>query len=66
MTNDDYALWVLFSIFVRIALSIDLGLFRKFKKIIIKQKKNSILNQTQDITDSANYEYNNTFATNLI
>ncbi|MGE5862608.1 MAG: TerC/Alx family metal homeostasis membrane protein, partial [Nitrososphaerales archaeon] len=58
MTNDDYALWVLFGIFVGIALSIDLGLFRKFKNIIIKQKKeNSIPNQTQDILlDSTNYE----------
>ncbi len=57
MTNDDYALWVLFSIFVGIALSIDLGLFRKFKNIIIKQKKNSNLNQTKDIVDSTNYEF---------
>jgi hypothetical protein len=42
----------------RVALSIDLGLFRKFKNIIIKQKKgNSIPNQTQDILlDSTNYE----------
>ncbi len=55
MTNNGYALWVLFGIFVGIALSIDLGLFGKFKNIIIKQKKNSILNQTQDILDS-NYE----------
>lgn len=58
MTNDDYALWVLFSIFVGIALSIDLGLFRKFKNIIIKQKeKNSVHNNTQDIVDSTNYEF---------
>ena len=56
MTNDDYALWVLFSIFVGIALSIDLGLFGKFKNIIIKTKKNSNLNQTKDIIDSTNYE----------
>ena len=35
-----------------------MGLFRKFKNIIIKQKKgNSIPNQTQDILlDSTNYE----------
>jgi tellurite resistance protein TerC len=53
LTNDDYTLWILFSIFVGIALSIDLGLFRKFKNIIIKQKKNSIHNNTQDIVDSS-------------
>ena len=53
-TNNDYALWILFSIFVGIALSIDLGLFGKFKNIIIKQKeKNPIHNHTQqDILDS--------------
>jgi tellurite resistance protein TerC len=52
--NDDYALWILFSIFVGIALSIDLGLFGKLKNIIIKQKeKNSIHNNTQDIVDSS-------------
>ena len=54
LTNNDYALWILFSIFVGIALSIDLGLFGKFKNIIIKQKeKNSIHNNTQDIVDSS-------------
>jgi tellurite resistance protein TerC len=53
--SDDYALWVLFGIFVGIALSIDLGLFGKLKNILIKQKKNPILNQTQDVLDS-NYE----------
>ena len=37
--NDDYALWVLFGIFVGIALSIDLGLFGKLKNILIKQKR---------------------------
>ena len=47
--SNDYALWILFSIFVGIALSIDLGLFGKLKNIIIKQKKNPIHNQTQDI-----------------
>ena len=53
LTNNDYALWILFSIFVGIALSIDLGLFGKLKNIIIKQKeKNSIHNNTQDIVDS--------------
>ena len=57
LTNNDYTLWILFSIFVGIALSIDLGLFRKFKNIIIKQKKNSNLNQTKDIVDSTNYEF---------
>src|SRR5688572_16747416 len=51
--NNDYVLWVLFSIFVGIALSIDLGLFGKLKNIIIKQKKkNPIFNQTQGILDS--------------
>ena len=30
--SNDYALWIIFGIFVRIALSIDLGLFGKFKK----------------------------------
>src|SRR5688500_18459320 len=52
--SNDYALWILFGIFVGIALSIDLGLFRKFKNIIIKQKeKNTIHNHTQqDILDS--------------
>src|SRR5215203_663323 len=52
--SNDYALWILFGIFVGIALSIDLGLFRKFKNIIIKQKeKNPIHNHTQqDILDS--------------
>ncbi len=50
--NNDYALWILFSIFVGIALSIDLGLFGKLKNIIIRQKeKNPIHNQTQDILD---------------
>jgi hypothetical protein len=39
--NDDYALWILFGIFVGIALSIDLGLFGKLKNILIKQKKES-------------------------
>lgn len=54
LTNNDYALWILFSIFVGIALSIDLGLFGKLKNIIIKQKeKNSIHNNTQDIVDSS-------------
>jgi len=37
--SNDYALWILFGIFVGIALSIDLGLFGKFKNIIIKQKE---------------------------
>ena len=50
--SDDYALWVLFGIFVGIALSIDLGLFGKLKNILIKQKKNPIFNQTQGILDS--------------
>ncbi|MDF2737743.1 MAG: terC1, partial [Nitrososphaeraceae archaeon] len=51
--NNDYALWILFSIFVGIALSIDLGLFGKFKNIITKQKeKNPIHNHTPDILDS--------------
>ena len=50
--SNDYALWILFSIFVGIALSIDLGLFGKLKNVIIKQKKNPIHNQTQDILDS--------------
>ncbi|HET8857853.1 MAG TPA: hypothetical protein VFM28_10035, partial [Nitrososphaeraceae archaeon] len=54
LTNNDYTLWILFSIFVGIALSIDLGLFGKLKNIIIKQKeKNSIHNNTQDIVDSS-------------
>ena len=54
LTNNDYALWILFSIFVGIALSIDLGLFGKLKNIIIKQKeKNPIHNNTQDILDSS-------------
>jgi tellurite resistance protein TerC len=43
----------MFSIFVGIALSIDLGLFGKFKNI--SKNKNPILNQTQDVLDS-NYE----------
>ena len=50
--SDDYALWVLFSIFVGIALSIDLGLFGKLKNILIKQKKDPIHHQTQGILDS--------------
>jgi tellurite resistance protein TerC len=51
--SNDYALWILFSIFVGIALSIDLGLFGKLKNVIIKQKeKNSIHNETPDILDS--------------
>ena len=55
LTNNDYALWILFIIFVGIALSVDLGLFGKLKNIIIKQKeKNSIHNNTQDIVDSSN------------
>ncbi|HJT83717.1 MAG TPA: TerC/Alx family metal homeostasis membrane protein [Nitrososphaeraceae archaeon] len=52
--NNDYALWILFSIFVGIALSIDLGLMGKLKNIISKQKgKNLIQNHTQDILDSS-------------
>ena len=39
LMNNDYALWILFSVFVGIALSIDLGLFGKLKNIIMKQKK---------------------------
>jgi tellurite resistance protein TerC len=50
--NDDYALWILFGIFVGIALSIDLGLFGKLKNILIKQKKNPIHHQTQGILNS--------------
>ena len=49
---NDYALWILFSIFVGIALSIDLGLFGKLKNIIVKQKKNPIHNHNQDTLDS--------------
>jgi len=52
--NNDYALWVLFTIFVGIALSIDLGAFGKLKNKIIKQKTNPILIQTQDKLD---YDY---------
>ena len=56
--NNDYVLWILFGIFVGIALSIDLGLFGKFKNIIIKQKeKNPIHNQTQDILDSSHESF---------
>jgi tellurite resistance protein TerC len=40
--NNDYALWILFSIFVGIALSIDLGIFGRLKNIIVKQKTNPI------------------------
>lgn len=50
--SDDYALWVLFGIFVGIALSIDLGLFGKLKNILIKQKKNPLCHQTQGILNS--------------
>src|SRR5688500_2128250 len=52
--SNDYALWILFGIFVGIALSIDLGLFGKLKNILSKQKeKNPIHNHTQqDILDS--------------
>ncbi len=53
LIDDDYTLWIMFSIFVGIALSIDLGLFGKFKNI--SKNKNPILNQTQDVLDS-NYE----------
>ena len=52
--NNDYALWILFSVFVGIALSIDLGLMGKLKNILSKQKeKNLIQNHTQDILDSS-------------
>jgi tellurite resistance protein TerC len=52
--NNDYALWILFSIFVGIALSIDLGLFGKLKNTLSKQKeKNLIQNHTHDIFDSS-------------
>ena len=52
--NNDYALWILFSIFVGIALSIDLGVFGKLKNILSKQKeKNSIHNHNQNILDSS-------------
>ena len=50
-TNNDYALWILFGIFVGIALSLDLGLFGKFKSILNKNKKNLLINQTQEILD---------------
>ena len=51
--SSDYSLWILFSIFVGIALSIDLGLFGKLKNILNKEKeKNPIHNHTQDILDS--------------
>jgi len=51
--SNDYSLWILFSIFVGIALSIDLGLFGKLKNILNKEKeKNPIHNHTQDILDS--------------
>ena len=49
--NDDYALWILFGLFVGIALSIDLGLFAKIKNIL-RRKKSSIVNQNQDLVDS--------------
>jgi tellurite resistance protein TerC len=56
--NNDYALWVLFSIFVGIALSIDLGLFGKLKNILSKQKeKNPNHNRTQDILDSSHESF---------
>ena len=55
--SNDYALWILFGIFVGIALSIDLGLFGKFKNIIIKQKeKNPIHNHTQQDILNSNHE----------
>ena len=50
--NNDYALWVLFSIFVGIALSIDLGIFRKLKNIRVKQKTNPIIISSQEKLDS--------------
>ena len=54
---NDYALWILFSIFVGIALSIDLGLFGKLKNIIVKQKeKNPIHNHTQQDTLDSSHE----------
>ena len=60
LMNNDYALWILFSIFVGIALSIDLGLFGKLKNIINKQKeKNPPIHNhhtKQEILDS-NHEY---------
>ena len=56
--SNDYALWVLFSIFVGIALSIDLGLFGKLKNILSKQKeKNPNHNRTQDILDSSHESF---------
>jgi tellurite resistance protein TerC len=54
--NNDYALWILFSIFVGIALSIDLGIFGKLKNILGKQKTNPIIIQTQEKLDS-DYEF---------
>ena len=53
MIDDDYTLWIMFSIFVGIALSIDLGLFGKFRNIF--RHKNPVIIQTQDVLDS-NYE----------
>ena len=50
--NDDYTLWVLFGLFVGIALSIDLGIFAKIKNILTR-KKSSIVNQNQDLVDSS-------------
>ncbi len=50
--NNDYTLWILFSIFVGIALSIDLGIFEKLKNIIVKQKTNPIIIQSQEKLDS--------------
>ena len=50
--SNDYALWILFGIFVGIALSIDLGLFGKFKNIIIKQKEKNTIHNTLNKTYS--------------
>jgi tellurite resistance protein TerC len=56
--SNDYALWILFGIFVGIALSIDLGLFGKLKNILSKQKeKNPNHNHTQDILDSSHESF---------
>ncbi|MDX1371910.1 MAG: TerC/Alx family metal homeostasis membrane protein [Nitrososphaeraceae archaeon] len=41
--TDDYFIWIIFSLFVGISLSIDLGLFRRLKSL----KKRTISNQTE-------------------
>jgi tellurite resistance protein TerC len=45
---NDYILWIIFSLFVGIALSIDLGLFRKFIHVLKKDSENDLIDPSYE------------------